>query len=127
MPGIQDPKAELCEKLSEMVDGCQDFVCEKAHACAEFVDLLEAPQKKLPPLAAHAGWQGLVAKSRLSGGDGDLPEAWVGILQEVPVDSIEEACAFAENNGQLKAVSAIAKELGDEALAKRAMSLVIEY
>lgn len=129
MADDQDDKCgKIFKVLSAMVDDCEDYLRERAHACDEFQQVLRAKEKDLPVLAAtrNAAIRKLVL-NRINGMNIDSPENWMAVLGEQPFDGdMEKNDALVKNNGMLMAISTVAKELGYKDLVKRASSLIAD-
>ena len=113
-------RAVLLKVLKDELENCEHYLKEKAHTRSpEFKKVVEYRQDQLPLLVNEGGLVEELAKARMRGEKIDTPLWHIKALYDVIFD-FEDYKALGDNDGELRVLGIVFRELGEKKLSDRA-------
>lgn len=113
-------RKRLVAMLMNSLEICEYFLKDKAHIMSkDFMFVLELPEEDLPLHVHDNGFLGELVKERLAKRDCDIPVWHVKVLYDVAFN-YEDYRALGNNDGELRIIAEVLKELGEDELSNRA-------
>jgi hypothetical protein len=113
-------RERLVNLLTNELELCENFLHEKAHAKSKVLnEVIAIPTEDLPMHINSSGMKQDLVKERLKGNDIDTPLWHTKVLYDESFD-FEEYKALGDNDGELRVLGMIFRELGEDELETRA-------
>jgi hypothetical protein len=121
---MKDYRKKILNTLQYQLELCENYLYEKARLNPEFVEAVGMPEKDLPLHINDGGLTGEMVQARLKGEEVDTPIWQTKAMYDLEF-SYENYKAVGFNDGVLSLINRVALDLGDSAMAERA--LIAQY
>ena len=112
---------KILETLQYQLELCENFLYEKARLNHQFREAVEMPKKDLPLHVNDDGLMGEMIQARLKGEKVDTAKWQTKAVYDLEF-SYDDYKAVGYNDGALSIIYRVALDLGDKAMAQRALA-----
>ena len=112
---------KILETLQYQLELCENFLYEKARLNHQFRESVEMPKKDLPLHVNDDGLMGEMIQARLKGEKVDTAKWQTKAVYDLEF-SYDDYKAVGYNDGALSIIYRVALDLGDKAMAQRALA-----
>jgi 2-hydroxy-3-keto-5-methylthiopentenyl-1-phosphate phosphatase len=118
---MKDYRKKILDTLQYQLELCERFLYEKARLNPQFRETVEMLEKDLPLHINDTGLMGEMVQARLKGEKVDTAEYQTKAMYDLEF-SVEDYKAVGFNDGALSVINRVALDLGDSAMAERALA-----